>query len=168
MSNAEVTDFQKILHVLFEHSIEFIIVGGAAATVHGSARLTKDLDLVYSRKPENITRIVEALRPYQPYPRGAPPGLPFHWDEKTIRNGLNFTLDTSLGAIDLLGEITAGGGYEDLLPSCVKVRVFGVDCLCLGLRKLIQVKRAAGRPKDFETIAELETILEERDSQSQE
>ena len=166
MSNVETVDFQKILRVFTEHSVEFIIIGGAAATVHGSARLTKDLDLVYSRKPENITRMIEALNPYQPYPRGSPPGLPFHWDEKTIRSGLNFTLDTTLGPIDLLGEVTGGGFYENLLPDSVKVQVFGIECLCLGVRKLIHVKRAAGRPKDFEAIAELEAILDERDSQS--
>jgi hypothetical protein len=40
--------------------------------------------------------------------------------------------------------------------------VFGVDCRCLNLESLIEVKRAAGRPKDFEAIAELEEILGEQ------
>jgi predicted nucleotidyltransferase len=75
---------------------------------------------------------------------------------------LNLTLTTELGAIDLLGEITGGGGYEDLLPDCVTITVFGVVCRCLRLERLIHVKRAAGRPKDLEAIAELEAILEER------
>jgi hypothetical protein len=75
---------------------------------------------------------------------------------------LNFTLITGLGAIDLLGEITGGGGYDDLLPYSVQLQLFGIECFCLGLERLIYVKRAAGRPKDFEAIAELEAILEER------
>ena len=65
-------------------------------------------------------------------------------------------------AIDLLGEIVGGGGYEDLRPHVVTLTVFGVACQCLGLERLIRVKRAAGRPKDLEAVAELEAILEER------
>lgn len=156
------TDFEKLISVLSKAEIEYIIVGGAAATAHGASRLTEDLDIVYRRTTENISRIVFALNEHRPYPRGAPSGLPFIWDAQTIKNGVNFTLTTSFGAIDLLGEITGGGNYNDLLPDSVKLQIFGFDCLCLSLEKLIHVKRAAGRPKDFEAIAELETIMEER------
>lgn len=62
----------------------------------------------------------------------------------------------------MLGEITGSGNYDDLLPYSALIRLYGVECLCLGLERLIQVKRAAGRPKYFEAIAELEAILEER------
>ena len=75
--------------------------------------------------------------------------------------GLNFTLITTIGALDLLGEIVGGGGYEDLLPETIRVEIAGVECLCLNLERLIKVKRAAGRPKDLEVIAELEQIIEE-------
>lgn len=142
--------------------MEFVIVGGAAATAHGAARLTQDLDVVYRRTPENAERLARALAPYDPYLRGAPPGLPFRLDARTIRNGSNITLTTSIGDIDLLGEITGGGGYEALLPHTLELTVFGVTCRCLDLVKLIEVKRAAGRPKDFEAIAELETLLDEQ------
>ena len=94
--------------------------------------------------------------------RGAPPGLPFRWDDETIKKGLNFTLVTSLGAIDLLGEITGGGTFEDIRPHAITLNLHETECLCLGIEWLIRVKRAAGRPKDFEAIAELEAILEER------
>ena len=94
--------------------------------------------------------------------RGAPPGWPFRWDTATIKRGLNFTLTTDVGDVDLLGEITGGGGYDSLVPATVCIRVFGVECRCLTLDKLIEVKRPAGRPKDFEAIAELEAIREER------
>jgi predicted nucleotidyltransferase len=154
--------FEALLPLFAGAGIEFIIVGGAAATAHGSARLTQDLDIVYRRTPENLAAIVTVLGPHRPYLRGAPPGLPFDWSERTLKNGLNFTLTTSLGDIDLLGEIAGGGGYEELLPHSVRLRLYGTECQCLGLEKLIQVKRAAGRPKDFESIAELEAILEER------
>lgn len=156
------TDFRALLTLLASAQVEFIIVGGAAATAHGSARLTQDLDVVYRRTHENISRLVTALAPHKPYLRGAPAGLPFSFDERTIRNGLNFTLTTDIGALDLLAEITGGGGYDQLLPHSTRLRLYGVECLCLGLDRLIHVKRAAGRVKDLEAVAELEAILEER------
>ncbi|MEW6324643.1 MAG: hypothetical protein AB1515_04585 [Nitrospirota bacterium] len=158
-----VTDLKAILTLLRDAGVEFILVGGLAATAHGSARLTRDVDIVYARTPENMARLVAALAPHSPYLRGAPPGLPFRWDAETIRRGLNFTLTTSLGSLDLLGEITGGGLYRDLLPESVEVTVFGVTCRCLDLPALIRVKRAAGRPRDLEVIAELEALREERD-----
>jgi hypothetical protein len=156
-----VTDFAALIPLLVANDVEFIIVGGAAATAHGSARLTLDLDVVYSRDNVNLERIVRALAPSQPYLRGTPPGLPFEWSVETLKKGLNFTLITTLGALDLLGEIVGGGGYDELKPETIKIEVAGAECMCLSLQRLIEVKRAAGRPKDLEAIAELEQILEE-------
>jgi predicted nucleotidyltransferase len=156
------TDFKALLRVLSEAGVEFIVVGGVAAAIHGTARATFDLDVVYSRTSDNIGRLALALTPYHPYLRGAPPGLPFRWDAPTIQRGLNFTLTTDIGDLDLLGEVTGGGTYEALLSSTLLVRAFGVDCRLLNLDRLIEVKRAAGRPKDFEAIAELETVRERR------
>jgi len=99
------TDLQTLIRLLSDAKVEYILVGGVAAVAHGSARLTQDLDIVYDRSVQNIRRIIRVLAPYRPYLRGAPPGLPFIWDEQTIYRGLNFTLTTSLGDIDLLGEI---------------------------------------------------------------
>ena len=156
------TDFSALLRALSSSRVEFILVGGVAATVHGSARLTLDLDIVYRRTKDNLDRVVRSLEPHAPYLRGAPPGLPFRWNAETLRRGLNFTLITKLGPIDLLGEITGGGAYEQLLDSTALVTAFGIDCRCLTLDRLIEVKRAAGRPKDLEIIAELEALREER------
>lgn len=153
------TNFPELIRALAD--VEFIIVGGVAARAHGSARFTEDLDVAYRRSEENIHRIVRALAEHRPYIRGAPPGLPFVWDERTIQNGLNFTLTTAIGSIDLLGEITGGGTYDDLLPHTVVQEFFGVDCRFLDVQTLIRVKRAAGRPKDYEAIAELEALAEE-------
>jgi predicted nucleotidyltransferase len=158
------TDYQQLISSLSGEGVQFIIVGGAAAIVHGSSRLTDDLDVVYRRDSDNIERLVNALKGHNPYPRGAPPDLPFKWDPQTIWKGLNFTLTTTLGSINLLGEITLGGNYEELFPYTIQLKVFGHECLCLNLERLIEVKRAVGRPKDFESIIELESILEERNS----
>ena len=160
------TDFAGLLRVLTRAKVDFIIVGGFAGTLHGSAVPTRDLDIVYSRDPDNIKRLTMALTPHHPYLRGAPPGLPFCWDPGTVKEGLNFTLITDLGAVDLLGEIAGGGKFQELRPHAETVALFGVECLCLGLKKLIEVKRAAGRARDLQGVADLQALLEERDKQT--
>ena len=157
------TDFEAIIRTFSDYDIECAVVGGLAATIHGSTRLTQDVDFVYSRNRRNLERIIAALEPHEPYLRGAPPGLPFAWNEATLARGLNFMLTTTIGDIDLLGEILGGGDYEALVPHTELVKIFGYGCRCLDLPGLIRAKRAAGRPKDLDVIAELEVLLEERD-----
>ena len=154
--------FDALLGALEEAGVDCIIIGGIAAAAHGASRVTQDIDVVYARADDNLARIIAALKNHQPYLRGAPPGLPFFWDSETLRRGLNFTLTTALGDIDLLGDIPGGGRYEDLLAHSLELVVFGHRVRCLDLPKLIETKRAAGRPKDFEALAELEALLDER------
>jgi len=90
----------------------------------------------------------------------SPPGLPFRSDVETLKNGLTFTLTTSLGDIDLFGETVGGGTYEMLASEGIEIEVLGERRLCIGLEDSIRAKRVAGRPKDLEAIAELETLLE--------
>jgi len=156
------TGLERVLGALSNARVDFILVGGIAARAHGASRLTQDVDVSYGRSDANLERIVAALAPLKPYLRGAPPGLPFVWSAETLRRGLNFTLSTTVGDIDLLGEIVGGGTYEDLLPHTIIVPVFGHDTRILDVPWLIHVKRAAGRPKDLEVIAELEALREER------
>jgi hypothetical protein len=159
------TDFARLLSVLTGARVEFIIVGGFAATAHGSAHVTVDLDVVYRRTAENVARLARSLESLQPYLRGAPLGLPFQFDVSTIHRGLNFTLTTTAGDLDLLGEATGGGTYEALLPHSELRTLLGMECRFVNLDTLIRLKRAAGRPKDFERIAELELIRREKEKQ---
>ena len=157
------TQFEVLLSALKNESVSFIIIGGVAATLHGSARLTNDLDVVYERSPENIERLARALAPLNPYLRGAPPGLPFRFDPPTIKRGLNFTLTTDLGDLDLLGELTGVGSFAAVARESIEATLFGTDYRFINLDGLIRSKRAAGRAKDLEVVAELEAIREERD-----
>lgn len=156
------TDFAKAVTALHGGQVEFIIVGGVAAILNGLGYSTYDLDVVYARDQSNIQRLVSSLAPYGPYLRGAPPGLPFVLDERTIRMGLNFTLVTTFGDLDLFGEVTGIGGYRELLPLSSQVTAFGVQCRHANLEALIRMKRASGRPKDLEILAQLQALLEER------
>lgn len=158
------TDFSRLLAALLDAGVEFIVIGGVASTVHGSAHITLDLDIVYARTLDNIARLANALAPLNPYLRGAPPGLPFRFDAETIQRGLNFTLTTTAGALDTLGEAAGGGSYDALLPRSEVRSILGLEIRFVDLETLIHLKRAAGRPKDLERIAELEAIANERDT----
>ena len=78
-------NFREILPLLLRHNVRFIVIGGGAAIAHGLARATYDVDVVYARDPENIRRLAKALESHHPYLRGAPPGLPFRWDEAQFK-----------------------------------------------------------------------------------
>jgi len=153
-------DLERAVPALIHGGAEFIVIGGVAAIIHGSARATFDVDLLYLRDEQNIQRLANSLAPYNPYLCEAPPGLPFAWDPKTIRHGLNFILTTDLGDIDLLGDV-GGETYQTLLPHSFEVEAFGVHFKCIDLPTLIRIKEAAGRRKDLEAIAELRVLLEE-------
>jgi predicted nucleotidyltransferase len=152
------TDFEGLFRALVDHRVEFVVIGGLAAVAHGSARATADLDIVPERSDENLARLVAALGGHSPYLRGAPAGLPFRLDVDTLKAGLNFTLTTDLGSIDLLGEVVGGGRYAALEPDAVRIELFGLPVRIASLERLIAMKRAAGRPKDLEAIAELEAL----------
>jgi hypothetical protein len=154
-------DLAQIIPPLVRAKVDFILIGGMAAILHGSARVTFDVDLVYSRTDENMQRLADALAPHKPYLRDTPPGLPFALDVRTIRSGLNFTLTTSLGDVDLFGVVAGGKTYQDLLPHSFDVDAFGVRFKCVDLPTLIRIKEAAGRSKDREAVAELRVLLEE-------
>ena len=162
----ETHDLGRLLTRLSEGGVEFILVGGLAATAPGSAHITFDLDVVYRRTPDNMKRLAATVAPINPYLRGAPEGLPFDFDAPTIKRGLNFTLQTELGDLDLLGEIAGGGTFDELLADTEVVRVFDHDIRCVTLPRLIALKRAAGRRKDLNILAELEALFEERERQA--
>ena len=160
-------DLAQIIPPLVRGKVDFILIGGMAAILHGSARVTFDVDLVYSRTHENIERLVAALAPHRPYLRDASPNLPFAWDARTISGGLNFRLTTKLGDVDLFGEVAGGETYSDLLPHSFDVDAFGVHFKCVDLPTLIRIKEATGRSKDREAIAKLRILSEETDKNEQ-
>lgn len=153
-------DFEKMLTLLADAGVQFVIIGGLAITIHGSSYVTFDLDICYARADENLLRLSHAFRPVNPRLRGAPEGLPFRLDDETLKQGLNFTLTTDLGDIDLIGEVAGLGNYAAVVAASMPVELFGKDYSVLTLDALITSKRAAGRPKDLQVLLELEALRE--------
>ena len=127
------------LLLLARQQVDFVIVGGIAATLHGSVHQTFGLDICFC---------------------GAPPNLPFIWDSATLRNDLNFTLHTALGDLDLLGEVAGIGDFPAVKAKSKTLELFGHRFSVLTLSGLIVAKRAAGRAQDLRIIPELEALLE--------
>jgi predicted nucleotidyltransferase len=152
--------FKRALQALCDAQVEFVVIGGVSANWHGSARVTVDLDIFYSRVLANLKRLAAALAPFHPKPRGSPAGLPFIWDEATLRNSSVLTLQTDLGEIDLLAEVAGLGGWDEVNARAITVSAFDRSIRTLDLASLIASKRAAGRPKDLDALPELESILE--------
>jgi len=153
-------NFLESLRVLCNAQVRFVVIGGAAASAHGLPHLTYDLDICYDRSRDNIERLVSALDPLHPRLRGVVNHLPFRLDAATIANGMNFTLSTDLGDIDLFGEVSGIGGYEEAKTSSVNLVLYGLECAVLSLDGLIRSKRAAARPKDLLTLPEIEALRE--------
>lgn len=149
------------------NSVEFVVIGGVAISLHSSGYLTYDIDFCFSRERENLKRIALALAPFEPRLRGFPPELPFIWDEQTLSGGTTFTLETSLGDIDLLGEVAGVGDFKGVLAESVNFDLFGYKVKVLSIRALIKAKRAAGRTKDLLVLPELEALREALDPEEE-
>ena len=152
------TDFRRLVDALARAGVEFVIVGGVAVVAHGHVRATADLDVCYARTEENFERIARALAPFRPWLRGAPRELPFTLDARAIKNGLNFTLATEIGDLDLLGELTGVGGYGQVARDAEELELYGHPVRVASLDVLERNKLAVGRAKDLldiEAIAEI-------------
>jgi hypothetical protein len=153
-------EISQQLELLARYRVECVIVGGVAAALYGSSIPTYDVDVCYARDKDNLDRLAQALIAVHASLRGAPTGLPFMLDAETLRRGLNFTFDTDLGPLDLLGEVSGVGGFAEAREGASIYELFGHPYPVLAIDKLIAAKRAAGRKKDLDIIPELEAIRE--------
>jgi hypothetical protein len=145
---------------LADNDVEFVVVGDVAIRIHSSAYVTQDLDFCYSRTKENLGKIVAALSRFNPRPRDFPAELPYFFDERSLQNSTNFTFETDIGDIDLLGEVAGVGNYAEVKESSVIFELYERDVRVISLDALIEAKRAAGRVKDLLVLPELEALRE--------
>jgi hypothetical protein len=162
--NPIMTDVIAFVNLLAAQNVQFVMIGGQAMRAQGSAHVTDDTDICYQRTPANLAALVSALAPIHPYLRGVPPGLPFRFDVRTLAAGLNFTLITDHGEIDLLGEVSGVGTYDQVLAQSEEGTLLGLTVRILSLDGLIAAKRAAGRRKDLQHLLELEELKKMRDA----
>lgn len=151
---------ETVIKSLSGANVEYVIVGGVAIKTHSSGYVTYDFDFCYLRSDKNLSSIVEALSPHKPRPRNFPEELPFIFDKSTLRNATNFTFETNIGDIDLLGEVAGIGNFQDVLDYSEIVPLYGFEVKILSIDGLIKAKTAAGRVKDLLVLPELEALRE--------
>jgi predicted nucleotidyltransferase len=154
-----------IAEILERHGVEFMVIGGQAAVLHGSPIPTFDVDLCYRRSAENLAKLSMALQELHPTLRGAPPNLPFRLDAQSLALGSNFTFETDLGPLDLLGWVEPFGRFESLIDRTETMSLGSTDVQVIGLDDLITIKRHINRPKDQAAAFQLEALrrLREQD-----
>lgn len=153
-------EFRQLLGPLIEHGVDFVLIGGQAGISHGSTYPSYDLDVVYARDRDNVTRLVAALDEIGVRLRGAPRDLPFQLDARTIENGANFTFETPYGDLDVLADAAGMRSYADLKSGSVEREVFGHLVRVASISHLIAMKKAAGRTKDKLMVEEYIVIAD--------
>lgn len=143
--------------------MRFVLIGGMAAIFLGSTSVTQDLDICYARDRENLVKLAAVLRGLSARPRGFDRTLKWVLDAQTLRNGANFTFETSAGPLDCLAAASGGFTYANLAPNATSEAFEGMTIPVVSLDDLIRMKRAAGRPKDLIEVENLAALREVRD-----
>ena len=151
-------DFEGVLRTLVESNVRFVLIGGLAMIAQGSANLTRDIDCLYDRSPENIRKIVDALRTSHPKLRTPREPVSILWDAEFFKNVFNVTLSTDMGPIDLLAEAPGVESFEQLWSRAQEMLLFGLPVRVASIDDLIRMKTATGRPKDNEHAMQLRAL----------
>ena len=154
----EAKEFREVISALVAQNVRFVIIGGVAMRLQGGMHITDDIDVCYARDNENFITLAKALAPYHARLRGVPEDLPFILDARTLKSGLNFTLRTDLGDLDILGEAAGVDTFEGLWERASIMDIHGMTVRVASLDDLIAMKRAANRPKDQRHLLELEAL----------
>ena len=154
----EKSALEKIAEILSSHGVEFIVIGGQAELLMGSPRVTYDIDLCYRRTKDNLRRLAAALREIKPTLRNAPADLPFVIDEQSLALGSNFTFNTLLGPLDLLGYLEPVGDFEEIADRAFEVPLADIVVKVIHIDDLITIKQHLRRPKDQQSLLQLLAI----------
>lgn len=147
----------QILQRLVAHGVDFVIIGGIAAVLHGSAQNTFDLDVCYATDPGNLRALGQALIGLQAKLKGVE-DVPFTPDERTLRRTEVLTMETAAGELDILAKPAGSPGYESLRRTADRFELGGFSVLVASIDDLIRMKLAAGRLKDQAAVDELQAI----------
>lgn len=155
---------ERLLGVLREHGVRFVLFGGFAAVIHGSPYVTVDVDVVPERTQDNLRRLSDALRKLHArvWTAGEPEGIPFGHDATSLAGSNVWSFLTDHGRLDLTFVPSGTAGYDDLRRDAVHLTILGVEVDVASLADVVRSKEAAGREKDRLVLPVLRRILEEQ------
>jgi predicted nucleotidyltransferase len=151
----------ELLRVLVEHEVDFILIGGLAATIHGSPFATVDVDIVPRRERSNLQHLSDALRSVgaRVYV-SAKETLRFEHDGASISDAAVWNLATTFGGLDITYVPAGTSGYADLAERAQKTDIGGIIVRVAALEDVIRSKEAANREKDRVVLPALRRLLE--------
>lgn len=152
----------RLIERLCDAGIDFVIVGGFAGVLHGSALVTRDLDVCAVLSAENVAKLRVAFRDLEPTHRFTSQRPSFLETPEPGLGMKNLYLETQLGPIDFLGTILGIGDFERVRAASIEIELFGRRCRVISLQDLIQAKEALGRDKDLIAAKELRAIAEKQ------
>ena len=152
------TRLESLAQLFARHGVEFLVIGGQAEYLFGSPRVTYDVDFCYRRTRDNLEKLAAALKELKPTLRGAPADLPLLLDARALALGNNYTFQTAYGDVDLLGTVEPIGDYDALVQHAETHRVGSLDLKTISLDDLIKVKEHIRRPKDRDSLFQLQAI----------
>ncbi len=150
----------EILRRLTARGVDFVVIGGIAAVLHGSAQATYDLDICYATDEGNLAALGDALVELGARLKGIDDPVPFVPDTATLRRVELLTLVTREGELDVLSRPAGGPGYEALRRHADRFDLDGFSVLVASIDDLIAMKTTAGRKKDLAAVEELEAIAQ--------
>ena len=158
-----IQNFDRLLHRLADSGLEFVIIGGFAAVTHGSALLTRDLDICVVLTDETVAKLRTILADWHPKHRLTPQKLSF-LEFPTQGPVENLYLETDFGVVDILSSVLGVGDFARLQESAEAFAIGGRTYQVISLEDLIVAKEAVGREKDLLAAKELRAIAVQRSS----
>jgi hypothetical protein len=151
-------DLQELLGALARCDVDYLIVGGVAAQVHGRRRTTKDLDVMPAPDPENFKRLAAALLALDAHPVELGPAAPTPTAEQLAVAPVVPPLRTRHGELRILNEIPGATAYDGMRARALTIELEGIAMRIVGVDDLIRMKQTSGRPSDIEDIEALTTV----------
>jgi len=162
LADRTVKDLQKLLKLLIHSPLDFVLVGGFAAVLHGSNQTTRDVDICVASSADQVASLRDLLQPYHPTHRFSESKESFLETPGDLSRQQDFHLTTDLGSLDIVTHIEGIGDYYDLLQNSEEIEIYGGRCRLISIDDLIKSKKALGRHRDLVVVMELEAIREER------
>jgi len=155
-------DFLTLLSKLNRCQVRFVIIGGFAGVVYGAIAVTQDIDICCEFTAENLLQLQEALADLHPVHRMTPGRVKLQLTEQSCKDFNNLYLDTDLGQLDCIGYVKGVGDFNSCRQASRVIEVDDEKFHVLTIEALIQAKEAMNRPRDKETVIQLETIRKAR------
>lgn len=152
-------NLKSLLDRLLTHDIDFVLIGGFAAVVHGVTLVTQDLDICAAITESEVVKLRAALKDLHPWHRMNPTArLSFLEHPREVQGTRNIYLKTDLGVLDILSEASPAGSFEELKKRAMEIPLYGHKCKVISIDDLIRIKESMRRPKDLQTVQELKLI----------